>query len=120
MAMQYITHNLGVIAEMADDVVVMYLGKVVEYGRRRRRSSTTRSHPYTQALLRSIPQLGRKSHERLESIKGMVPDPYRIPSGCAVPSALPELSARASATTRAYVDRAGAGITWVLLQPARR
>lgn len=82
MAIQYITHNLGVVAETADDVVVMYLGKQVE------QASVTDLflrplHPYTRALLRSIPVLGRRTHQRLESIQGMVPDPYNIPSGCA-------------------------------------
>jgi len=81
MAIMYITHNLGVIAEMADEVIVMYLGKVVE-------QTDVESlfhdplHPYTQSLLRSIPRVGRKSRERLESIKGVVPDPYAIPQGC--------------------------------------
>ena len=76
-----ITHNLGVVAEMADNVVVMYLGRIVE--------STTVDglfyeplHPYTQALLRSIPVLGRRKKEKLESIEGMVPDAYNIPPGC--------------------------------------
>ena len=82
MAMQYITHNLGVVAELVDDVVVMYLGKPVEYGPVETIFEDPR-HPYTRALLRSIPKLGKKSHQRLESIKGMVPDPYRIPQGCA-------------------------------------
>ncbi len=81
MAIMFITHNLGVIAEMCDEVVVMYLGKQVE------RASVDSifynpKHPYTQALLRSIPRIGQKSRERLESIKGMVPDPYSIPPGC--------------------------------------
>jgi oligopeptide/dipeptide ABC transporter ATP-binding protein len=82
MAMQYITHNLGVVAELADDVMVMYLGKPVEYGTVDEIFFNPR-HPYTRALLRSIPRLGKKSNERLESIKGMVPDPYRVPPGCA-------------------------------------
>jgi oligopeptide/dipeptide ABC transporter ATP-binding protein len=82
MAIQFITHNLGVIAEMADDVVVMYLGRQVE------RASVddiffNPRHPYTRALLRSIPKLGRKTRERLESIRGMVPDPFSVPRGCA-------------------------------------
>jgi oligopeptide/dipeptide ABC transporter ATP-binding protein len=81
MAIMYITHNLGVIAEMADDVVVMYLGKEVEL------ADVTSlfyepQHPYTRALLKSIPKVGRKSRVRLESIEGMVPDPYSIPQGC--------------------------------------
>jgi peptide/nickel transport system ATP-binding protein len=82
MAMQYITHNLGVVAELVDDVIVMYLGKPVEYGSVEEIFENPQ-HPYTRALLRSIPKLGKKSHERLESIRGMVPDPYRVPAGCA-------------------------------------
>jgi oligopeptide/dipeptide ABC transporter ATP-binding protein len=82
MAMQYITHNLGVVAELVDDVVVMYLGKPVEYGPIEDIFDHP-GHPYTQALLRSIPRLGKKSHQRLESIRGMVPAPYRVPAGCA-------------------------------------
>lgn len=81
MAIMYITHNLGVIAEMTEYVVVMYLGKIVE-------ATDVDSlffnpkHPYTRALLNSMPRLGQKSNKRLESIKGMVPDPYSIPKGC--------------------------------------
>jgi len=81
MAIMYITHDLGVIAEMAEEVIVMYLGKLVE------RADVYSlfydpKHPYTQALLRSIPRIGRKSRERLDTIEGMVPDPYNVPSGC--------------------------------------
>jgi oligopeptide/dipeptide ABC transporter ATP-binding protein len=79
MSLIIITHDLNVIGEMSDRVIVMYMGKVVE--------STTVDqifdeprHPYTQALLRSLPQIGRK--ERLTSIKGSVPNPYLIPKGC--------------------------------------
>src|SRR5439155_3246718 len=79
---QYITHNLGVISELVDDVVVMYLGKPVEYGPVEEIFDHP-GHPYTQALLRSIPVLGNPSRQRLESIRGMVPDPYRVPAGCA-------------------------------------
>ena len=85
MAMQYITHNLGVISELVDDVVVMYLGKPVEYGTVEEIFDHP-AHPYTRALLRSIPALGQKSRHpgyRLESIRGMVPDPYHLPAGCA-------------------------------------
>ena len=85
MAMQYITHNLGVVAELVDDVVVMYLGKPVEYASVEEIFDHP-AHPYTQALLRSIPKLGKRSGQtrgRLEAIRGMVPDPYHVPAGCA-------------------------------------
>ena len=81
MAIQFITHNLGVIAEMADDVVVMYLGRQVEQASVDDLFFNPR-HPYTRALLRSVPKLGRKSRERLEAIQGMVPDPFSVPKGC--------------------------------------
>ena len=83
MAILYITHNLGVVAEMTEDVIVMYMGKVVEQGTVDTIFHNPK-HPYTQALLRSIPRLGQKTHERrrLESIRGSVPDPYSIPKGC--------------------------------------
>jgi peptide/nickel transport system ATP-binding protein len=81
MAIMYITHNLGVIAEVADDVVIMYLGKEVELAPV---DATFYEpyHPYTRDLLRSIPRVGRKSRERLHVIAGSVPDPYNIPKGC--------------------------------------
>ena len=81
MAIMYITHNLGVIAEMANDVVVMYMGKEVELADIDTLFYEPK-HPYTRALLQSIPKVGREAHGRLESIEGMVPDPYSIPKGC--------------------------------------
>ena len=81
MAMLYITHNLGVIAEIAEKVIVMYLGTVVEQADVRTLFAEPK-HPYTQALLHSIPRIGRKSRRRLDAIKGMVPDPLNVPTGC--------------------------------------
>jgi peptide/nickel transport system ATP-binding protein len=81
MAMIFITHDLGVVAEIADEVVVMYLGQVVERGTVDQIFHEPK-HPYTRALLRSIPRLGQASRERLDSIRGMVPDPYHRPAGC--------------------------------------
>ena len=81
MAILFITHNLGVIAEMADEVAVMYLGQVVERANVDTIFYDPR-HPYTKALLRAIPRLGRKVHQRLEVIPGWVPDPYNWPQGC--------------------------------------
>jgi peptide/nickel transport system ATP-binding protein len=89
MAIMFITHNLGVIAEMADDVVVMYLGKEVELAPV---DDTFYDpwHPYTRDLLRSIPRIGRKSAARLHTITGSVPDPYNIPKGCPYHPRCPE------------------------------
>jgi peptide/nickel transport system ATP-binding protein len=81
MAIMFITHNLGVIASMADEIVVMYMGKQVERAKVVDLFYNAK-HPYTQALLRSMPKLGKKTGERLASIEGMVPDPLNLPSGC--------------------------------------
>ena len=81
MSVLFITHDLGVVAEIADDVVVMYLGRDVESG-------TVDSifhdpkHPYTRALLQSIPRYDIRGSQRLYSIKGTVPHPFDRPSGC--------------------------------------
>ncbi len=80
MAIMMITHNLGVIAETSDDMVVMYMGKLVEQSDVRRVFHDPK-HPYTQGLMHSIPSLAKRK-ERLEPIKGVVPDPYDLPPGC--------------------------------------
>jgi peptide/nickel transport system ATP-binding protein len=82
MSVLLITHNLGVVAETSDQVVVMYLGEVVEQADTVSLFNSPQ-HPYTQALLRSIPKLGQRNRGRIEAIKGMVPDPYNRPQGCA-------------------------------------
>jgi peptide/nickel transport system ATP-binding protein len=80
MAILFITHDLGVVAEMADHVMVMYLGREVE-------SSAVDqlyhqpSHPYTRSLLRSVPRPGHGA-KRLATIEGSVPDPLNLPDGC--------------------------------------
>ena len=81
MAIMLITHDLGVVAEMATDVVVMYLGRVVEQGPVDDIFHGPR-HPYTRALLRSIPRIRARTRERLLPIAGAVPHPYDRPSGC--------------------------------------
>jgi peptide/nickel transport system ATP-binding protein len=92
MAILFITHDLGVIAEMADEVVVMYLGRAVEYGDVRTIFRDPK-HPYLRALLESIPRIGVKTGKRLAAISGMVPNPLNMPSGCPFhprcPSAMP-------------------------------
>jgi oligopeptide transport system ATP-binding protein len=80
MAIMLITHDLGVVAEMADEVVVMYAGKVVERADVRTVFGSPH-HPYTQGLLASIPRLDERV-ERLEVIKGTVPAPLNLPTGC--------------------------------------
>ena len=85
MAIMLITHDLGVIADLADEVVVMYAGRVVEKG-------TVDDifynplHPYTQGLLKSIPVLGRTPQKTLPSIPGTVPHPLTLPTGCSFQS----------------------------------
>jgi oligopeptide/dipeptide ABC transporter ATP-binding protein len=76
-----ITHNMGIVAEMADDVAVMYMGKIMEYGTIRQIFKNT-AHPYTQALLKSVPILGIGERIRLEPIRGNTPDPVDMPLGC--------------------------------------
>jgi len=81
MAIMLITHDLGVIAEMATDVAVMYLGRVVEQAPVDAIFHAPK-HPYTRALLRSIPRMRARSRERLTPIAGSVPHPYDRPTGC--------------------------------------
>jgi peptide/nickel transport system ATP-binding protein len=81
MAMILVTHDLGVVAGRADDIVVMYAGRVVERAPTRVLFSQTR-HPYTEALLKSIPKLVNPSHTRLEAISGRPPDLIHPPPGC--------------------------------------
>jgi len=81
MAIVFITHNLGVIAEIADQVVVMYLGRVVEKAPVDDLFHAPK-HPYTQALLRSIPSIQSVPREKLPTIIGAIPHPYNRPPGC--------------------------------------
>jgi oligopeptide/dipeptide ABC transporter ATP-binding protein len=84
MAIILITHNLGVVAESARRVVVMYCGKVVEEGAVHDIFKAPQ-HPYTQGLLQSLPRLEEKASgqkQRLTEIPGIVPSPYNLPTGC--------------------------------------
>ena len=81
MAIMLITHDLGVVAEMCPDVAVMYLGRVVEQAPVDDIFHAPR-HPYTKALLRSIPRIRSGARARLTPIEGSVPHPYSRPSGC--------------------------------------
>ena len=80
MAIILVTHDLGVVAEMADDVAVMYAGRVVEYAPCRTLFGDPR-HPYTIALLASIPSMHEEQGSLL-SIEGMVPNAFAMPNGC--------------------------------------
>jgi oligopeptide transport system ATP-binding protein len=84
MAVVFITHNLSVVAEVADRIVVMYAGRIVEAGPVRDVFKSPRM-PYTRSLLRSLPRLDhlRRSGDPLEAIPGNVPSPLALPPGCA-------------------------------------
>jgi oligopeptide/dipeptide ABC transporter, ATP-binding protein, C-terminal domain len=80
-AILLITHDMGVVAELADNVAVMYMGNIVESGDAEA-VLTHSAHPYTKALIQSIPVLGRGKKQDLQPIKGSTPDPYNRPKGC--------------------------------------
>jgi peptide/nickel transport system ATP-binding protein len=92
MSIMFITHSMGVVAQLCDEVIVMYLGRVVE------RASVDEifyapKHPYTRSLLRSIPRIGAPRKVPLEVIKGSVPDPYSQVKGCPFHPRCPEFMA---------------------------
>ncbi len=80
MSIIFITHDLGIVAEVCDKVAIMYAGEIVEYGALKDIFLAT-SHPYTKGLFGSIPSL-TKDVDRLEPIEGMTPNPAQLPSGC--------------------------------------
>ena len=105
MAIMLITHDLGVVAEMADDVIVMYLGEVVEQGSVDEIFFDPK-HPYTQALLRSIPTLGLAERNRLDTIKGMIPHPFARPDGC-------QFHNRCDQMMPGYCNKVTPQVTWL-------
>src|SRR5471030_1585746 len=90
VALMLITHDMGVIAQMADDVAVMYLGRVIEFAPVRELFRAPQ-HPYTRALLRSVPDLDAKPRQRLATIGGAVPHPGARPIGCPFHPRCPEV-----------------------------
>jgi peptide/nickel transport system ATP-binding protein len=112
LALILITHDMGVIAEIADEVVVMYLGRAVERGPVDAIFHAPQ-HPYTKALLRSIPSILATPRDRLATLAGSIPHPYDRPKGCPFhprcpdfmpgrcDAAVPEMAARASGTAAA-------------------
>ena len=94
MAIMLITHDLGVVAENADVVAVMYASRVVEYATVEDLFDRPQ-HPYTEGLFRSMPKLGVR-HDRLETIPGTVPNPARFPTGCKFHTRCPRTRAAAA------------------------
>jgi oligopeptide/dipeptide ABC transporter ATP-binding protein len=89
LALIFITHNLGIVAKMCDQLVVMYAGRVVESGPVSRIFNSP-AHPYTQALLNSIPRMS-DSRQRLTAIDGQPPDLSSLPRGCAFAARCPSV-----------------------------
>ena len=81
MSVLIITHNLGVVAELCDEVYVMYAGRIVEHAETFELFDHT-AHPYTKGLLASIPRIGQDA-DRLHTIPGVVPNLLHLPAGCA-------------------------------------
>ena len=107
-----ITHDLGVVAEFADEVLVMYAGRVVERGPVQSLFEAPQ-HPYTVGLLGSIPRL-HDEQQRLTAISGQVPNPLRLPSGCSFSERCPFADAhcKASAPTLARVGAGHSSACW--------
>lgn len=80
-AIMLITHDMGVVCELADDVAVMYMGNIIESGSAKEVLENP-SHPYTKALLKSIPVLGKGADQEINPIRGATPDPFDRPTGC--------------------------------------
>jgi len=81
MSLLLISHDMGVISELADRIAIMYAGRIVEEGPAQQLLAGP-AHPYTRALLKSVPRLGGRRRSRLEAIGGSVPNPIDYPSGC--------------------------------------
>jgi peptide/nickel transport system ATP-binding protein len=118
MTIILITHNLGVVAEMCDEVVVMYLGRVVEQGPVDAIFHAPK-HPYTQALLRSIPSIHATVRAELPTIAGSIPHPYNRPAGCPFyprcPDFMPGTCDRDEPSLRSVGD--GQGVSCFLYHP---
>jgi oligopeptide/dipeptide ABC transporter ATP-binding protein len=107
MAVLWVTHDLGVVASLVDNVVVMYAGRIVE------RASTSQlferpTHPYTQALLHSLPGLGTTHRSPLHQIGGTPPDPTRLDGGCPFRVRCPYAEEQCARAEPDLIDR-GAG-----------
>jgi peptide/nickel transport system ATP-binding protein len=98
LALLLITHDLGVVAETADRVAVMYAGQIVEEAPVRELFAAPR-HPYTEGLLRAVPKLGSRKagHARLQTIEGVVPNPLELPPGCRFAPRCPHMQPKCNA-----------------------
>jgi peptide/nickel transport system ATP-binding protein len=103
MAMVLVTHDLGVVAGRTDEIAVMYAGRVVEKAPTRSLFTTTR-HPYTEALLKSIPKLNQASHTKLEAIAGRPPDLINPPPGCKFAARCPYAQAKCMTEEPPLID----------------
>ncbi len=123
-AIVMITHDMGVVAEMADRVMVMYAGRVIEQGTTEQVLSHP-GHPYTQGLIKCLPELGSSRHvERTEltEIAGVVPSIWELSSGCAFRERCPYAMARCASEVPPIIEiGAGHGAAcWLIAQPLRR
>ncbi len=118
MAMIFVSHDLGVVSEIADRVIVMYAGQVVESGATEALFSRPR-HPYTEGLLRSIPRVTQKL-PRLAVIKGGVPNPKRWPAGCRFHPRCPFAWDRCREQAPPLTDRPHSARCWLEEEPERR
>ena len=116
MAILLITHNLGLVGDLADRVAVMYAGQIVEEAPAAELLRRPR-HPYTQALLRSVPEIGRPT-DRLAAIPGQVPSPGQWPAGCRFAPRCPQVQA-ACLTAAPELTPDGPG-RWLRCPPAGR
>jgi oligopeptide/dipeptide ABC transporter ATP-binding protein len=118
LALIFITHNLGIVAKMCDQVAVMYAGRIVELGPVRRIFNAP-AHPYTRALLGSIPRMN-EGGRRLTAIDGQPPDLATLPPGCSFEPRCPDAMdiCRAEAPPALAVAEGGIARCW-LAQPGR-
>ena len=118
IALMLITHDMGVIAQMADDVAVMYLGRIIEFAPVRELFRAPK-HPYTRALLRSVPDLDAKPRQRLATIGGAVPQPGARPVGCPFHPRCPEaIPGRCDTMIPAPVPPGASGASCFLVEDA--
>jgi peptide/nickel transport system ATP-binding protein len=108
MAMVLVTHDLGVVAGRTDDIAVMYAGRIVEKAPTRSLFAQTR-HPYTEALLKSIPKLAQPSHTKLDAIAGRPPDLVKPPVGCKFAARCPYAQARCITEDPPLIDAGTSG-----------